>query len=81
MIEKRRLIDVPQGDGSTLHRIILESPECEKGSPEYTYIQSQIIKMISETLDLVSHNGVRFDTLLIKYSGSRWVAEGQIITK
>ena len=75
MINKRRTIDVLLGNGDIQHKVVIESIECLKDTPEHKYVQMEMLRLISVSPDLVVCGNLDFQTLNMKYVGNRWIVE------
>lgn len=75
MIEKRKVIEVPHGNGDKLIRVLLYGRECPKVGVMATYVKLEMLKLLGSDPQLTSCNGFEFESLQMRYEVDRWVIE------
>lgn len=81
LIERKRSLQVKQGNGDILHRNILETKECPYGSQECDFLRNEFLKLLIDSPGILNCNNQPFESLSMKYLNGMWVVETQAIEK
>lgn len=80
MINKRRYMEVPYGNGDTLHKVVIESNVCT-GAEAMRYVQNELFKQFHLHPDLMCCGPFTFETMSMRYDGEKWIVTLQSIEK
>lgn len=81
MIESVKKYQVQLGNGSVLHRLIYESPECPFGKEKSLLCIVNLLQTFATSPGLLNPNNLNFETIKIHHNGSNWVVEAQATQK
>lgn len=72
MIYKRKEYAIPQGNGGTLHKVLIQSTPCSFDGQDADLVKAEFFKQINQNPSLIHCAGHPFETLEMYYNHDHW---------